>query len=178
MYGFEPIPELYDFLKQKYAGTKGVEIMPVALYDSKGTTTFQHVVSDPAYSGIRKRRYAKPDTEIRQITVETALLDDIIPETYQADLIKIDVEGAEFHVMKGAEKTIKRCKPIIIFEFGLGAADFYGSCPDAVYDFLVAECGMKLSTLKSFLDRGQFLRREEFKTIYEQGLEYYFVASA
>jgi FkbM family methyltransferase len=51
------------------------------------------------------------------VTVETITIDEysaqcgIVP-----DLIKIDVEGFEPNVIAGAEKTIKRRKPIIIFE--------------------------------------------------------------
>ena len=65
--------------------------------------------------------------------------------------MKIDVEGAEFRVMKGGVNTLKRCKPLIIFEFGMGAAEFYESSPDQLYTFLTAECSMKISTLKGYL---------------------------
>ncbi len=33
------------------------------------------------------------------------------------DLIKIDVQGSDLRAMKGAQQTIKRSKPIIIFEY-------------------------------------------------------------
>ena len=32
------------------------------------------------------------------------------------DLLKIDVEGHELQVVKGAEQTIKKCRPLIILE--------------------------------------------------------------
>jgi FkbM family methyltransferase len=48
------------------------------------------------------------DTE--QITLDSLNLNDI-------DFIKIDVEGNEFDVIKGATKTIQRNKPIIEFEY-------------------------------------------------------------
>jgi FkbM family methyltransferase len=173
--GFEPIPELYQYLTGKYSDDARVTIFPTALYDQTGTTTFQHVVNAPAYSGIKKRKYDGKNVEIEQITVETGLLDSFIPDSLHIDLIKIDVEGAEFRVMKGGIKTLRRCKPIIVFEFGLGAADFYNSKPNDLYDFLTRECGMHVSTLKGYLDHNQALTEVQFCKMFENGTEYYFV---
>lgn len=36
------------------------------------------------------------------------------------DLIKIDVEGWELEVLKGARETIKRCQPVLMIEFTQG----------------------------------------------------------
>ena len=46
--------------------------------------------------------------------VEICRLDDY--ELQQVGLIKIDVEGHEFEVLKGVEETITRCRPHIIAE--------------------------------------------------------------
>ncbi|MEI7725609.1 MAG: FkbM family methyltransferase [Bacteroidota bacterium] len=173
--GFEPIPELYQFLTAKYSGDASVAIYPTALYDQTGTTTFQHVLNAPAYSGIKKRKYDGKNVDIDQITVETGLLDHFIPDDLRIDLIKIDVEGAEFKVMKGGRSTLKRCKPVIIFEFGLGAADFYNSKPTELHSFLTKECGMQISTLKGYLDHAQSLSESQFCSMFEKGSEYYFV---
>lgn len=174
--GFEPIPELYNFLISKYSGDPHVTIKPTALYDKSGTTTFQHVLNAPAYSGIKKRKYDGMHVNIDQITVETGMLDQFIPGDLPIDLMKIDVEGAEFRVMKGGVSTIKRCKPVIIFEFGLGAADFYQSVPGQLYAFLNEECSMKISTLKGYLEREPALTEIQFCSMFEKSSEYYFVS--
>lgn len=174
--GFEPIPELYRFLTEKYSGDPLVKIYPTALYDKAGTTTFQHVLNAPAYSGIKKRRYDGKDVAIDQITVETNLLDHLIPSDLRVDLIKIDVEGAEFRVMKGAEQTLRRCTPVVIFEFGLGAADFYQANPSELYVFLTKNCGLNISTLKAFIDHAAALNEMQFCGMFQNGSEYYFVA--
>lgn len=174
--GFEPIPELYRYLVKKYSGNTRVTIYPVALYDKTGTTTFQHVLSDPAYSGIKKRSYEGKSVEIDQITVQTDELDRCIPPDLRIDLMKIDVEGAEFRVMKGGVQTIRRCRPVIIFEFGLGAADFYNSAPGELFGFLTGECGLKISTLKGFLENVPELPSDLFCEMFRKGSEYYFVA--
>jgi len=43
-------------------------------------------------------------------------LDEIIEDETRIDLLKIDVEGMEYEVLKGAKALIKKTKPIIIVE--------------------------------------------------------------
>jgi len=54
----------------------------------------------------------------KTIMVQTKKLDNILNESNikQVDLIKIDVEGAEADVLKGAINTLKKYHPRIIFE--------------------------------------------------------------
>jgi len=175
-FGFEPLPGLFRFLTEKYQSDPTVKIDATALYDKAGKTHFQFVKNAPAYSGIKRRKYDAKKVQIEQISVNTGLLDEILPPGFCPDLIKIDVEGAEYQVMKGSVETLKRCKPVVVFEFGLGAADFYQSTPDQLHHFITVECGMKISTLKGFLEGRPSLTREIFRDFFEQGREYYFVA--
>jgi FkbM family methyltransferase len=52
--------------------------------------------------------------EIERISL--CKLDDIFPEYSKIDVIKIDVEGAELSALFGAEETIQRTRPFVIFE--------------------------------------------------------------
>lgn len=45
--------------------------------------------------------------------VEVITLDSM---NIEPDFIKIDVEGREWHVLKGGEDTIRRCQPVIMLE--------------------------------------------------------------
>ena len=103
-YAFEPLPHLYEFLQDKYHG-KSITLYPIALFNTKGVTSFKYVVNAPAYSGILERNYDFPDPEINELKVETDLLDNLIPADSQIDFIKIDVEGAEFPVLQGCRKN-------------------------------------------------------------------------
>jgi FkbM family methyltransferase len=174
-YAFEPLPHLFRDLQEKYRG-KNINLYPVALFDTKGVTSFKYVVNAPAYSGIMERKYDFPNPEINDLTVDTNLLDNLIPAEVQIDFIKIDVEGAEFPVLKGGKKTICRCKPVIIFEFGIGAADHYGVEPETVYEFITSQCGLSVSTLKGYLKEKEKLTKDQFCRLYLDRLEYYFVA--
>lgn len=174
-YAFEPIPYLFEELENNYK-TKA-NIFPFALSDKDGESSFQLVKNAPAYSGIKKRRYDISNPEIEEIKVELKKLDNIIPKEDKISLIKIDVEGGEFDVLKGAIKILKRDKPIIIFECGKGASDFYGTNPKDIYNFLNNEIGLDIYTLKSFINNNQALDNEEFVEYFDNNKEYYFVAN-
>ncbi|MBK8442281.1 MAG: FkbM family methyltransferase [Sphingobacteriales bacterium] len=173
-YAFEPIPDMYKALRQKYQ-SRPCHIFDVALSDKNGETTFNYVVSNPAYSGLLKRRYDRPHEEDTTITVRTARLDDILPATTDIRLMKIDVEGAELLVLKGAEQTIRRCQPLIVFEHGLGASDYYGSTPKAVYE-LLSSCGLHINTMKNYLNGKAPLSLAAFEKNFYNQLNYYFCA--
>jgi len=52
------------------------------------------------------------------------------------DLIKIDTEGFEVQVLRGAEETIKRCRPVIIVEQKRDMGAKYGNRPKEAVDLL------------------------------------------
>lgn len=174
-FGFEPIPHFYENLKKSYPSN--CSFYQIALSDSPGETSFNYVVSNPSYSGLKKRRYDNPNEEDTKITVKTERLDSIIPEDLKIDLIKIDVEGAELLVLKGAEKIIKKYHPVIVFEHGIGGADCYDIRPEQLFDFM-ENCGMGISLLNDFLNKKPALSRSEFVRQFDDEINYYFAASS
>lgn len=173
-YAFEPLPHLYKNLKVKY--TKRAHVYPHALSDKEGTTTFQYVKSNPAYSGIKKRKYDRPSEEVIEITVDQTKLDEMIPEDIRIDLIKIDVEGGEYLVLSGSDRILKKDKPLLIFEHGKGGADHYGVTPMMVFDLLEGY-DYSIYNLGSFLNDKKTINRAEFIRQYEEEEHYYFVAN-
>jgi FkbM family methyltransferase len=173
-FAFEPIPVLFQQLELRYKGK--ATIYPYALSDTNGTSTFQFVKNAPAYSGIQKRKYNTATPDIEQINVELKTLDSILPSGIKIDLVKIDVEGGEYGVLKGALQLLKKWKPVVIFESGLGASDYYGTKPAELYIFLTVEAGLAVSTLKSFIKQGPVLSQKEFETHFNNNTEYYYVA--
>jgi len=103
-------------------------------------------------------------------------LDEIIPSDIQIDFIKIDVEGGEFGVLKGGKALLTKNKPIIIFECGLGASEFYGTKPDDLFNYITKEIGLHISLLKSFIKNSKPLTLKEFEYFYNTNKEYYFIA--
>ena len=173
-YGFEPIPDMFRALGVKYGGTN-CTIADVALSNENGTATFNHVVSNPSYSGLRKRQYDRPAEQDTTITVQTQKLDDFLPVDYRPDLIKIDVEGAEMFVLEGAITTLRKYHPVVIFEHGLGASEFYGATPEGIFD-LFAGCGMSVSLMSNWLKGLPPFTKEELSKEFHQRTNYYFIA--
>lgn len=172
-HAFEAIPALAEHLRR---GFPGVRVHAVALSDVRGETDFHLVENDPGYSGIRQRRYDRPDPLVRVIRVPVQTLDEALGDD-RVDFIKIDVEGAELQVLRGAEKTLDRWRPTIIFEHGRGAAEFYGTTPAMIHGLLVDRHRMEIRTLQGFLSGHAPLDARAFADTFERGEVWNFVAS-
>lgn len=171
-YAFEPIPAMAADLIERFPD---VTVHQVALAAAAGATQFNHVVSNPGYSGILQRRYDRPDEEIQLIEVALARLDDLLDPGDPVRLIKIDVEGAELGVLQGAERTLATWKPVVVFEFGLGASDVYGTTPGMIYAEF-AKHGLSVTLLNRWLSGADPLTLGEFEDQYHTGRNYYFLA--
>lgn len=173
-YAFEPIPQQFEYLKKTFG--KQANIFPFALGNEDKVTTFHHVISNPTYSGLQKRQY-KGQEDVLEITVQQKRLDDVIPPDKPIRLIKIDVEGGEYDVLKGAESTLQNWRPFIIFEHGIGGSDKYGVTPRDIYDFLTP-LGYKVALMKDFLaaDYVTGFTLAEFENQYNKRLNCYFIA--
>jgi FkbM family methyltransferase len=173
-FGFEPIPVLFAALQEKYRGSQ-CTILDIALSKEAGEATFNYVVSNPSYSGLQKRKYDRPDEQDTSITVHTAKMDDVLPVDLKVDLIKIDVEGGEMLVLDGARETLIKHRPIVLFEHGLGASDYYGAGPEQVYAYFEG-VGYQINTLKGWLNAGPALDKSAFEQQFFQKLNYFFIA--
>ncbi|MCZ2442868.1 MAG: FkbM family methyltransferase [Flavobacteriales bacterium] len=150
-------------------------MLNLAASNSTGVSDFNYVMSNPSYSGLKKRDYDNPREKDTTIRVKTDLLDNVIPKDISIDLIKIDVEGAELQVLEGAIEIIEKNKPIIIFEHGIGASNHYGTTPAKLFDFF-SKVSMKVSTLDNYLTNKKPLTKSEFEKQYYDRLNYYFIA--
>jgi FkbM family methyltransferase len=130
---YEPIPDLHARLSSSFPT---VDVRRAALSDVCEETEFAHVVDAPAYSGLRRRQLPANIGEVRSIPVRTERLDDVLEPGYVPALLKIDVEGAELNVLRGARRTLELHRPVVLFEHGSGGADVYGATPGELFDLL------------------------------------------
>ena len=64
-------------------------------------------------SGNRNSTLFRASHEARRETVEVRTVDELL-DGHAVDYIKLDVEGAEATALRGAEKTIARCRPSLL----------------------------------------------------------------
>lgn len=170
----EPIPTLAEKLRKRFANNKNVIVVEAAFADKMGETEFNHVESNEPYSGIKKRKYLHKNETIKKIKVKLQTLDNTVGNK-KIDLIKIDVEGAELLVLKGAVKTLAKSKPYVIFEHGKGASEYYQAKPEDVFRFF-ENAGLKINTMKRWIEKKPAYSLEMFQNAYAKHQDYYFIA--
>jgi FkbM family methyltransferase len=173
-YAFEALPHIAQKLRERFPQAN---VYPVAVSDRSGESDFQFVENDPGYSGLRRREYDRPDPKITTIRVRVVTLDEIIPRNEKIAFIKIDIEGGEFHAIKGGIETIRRGMPVIVFEADSRSTGQYGVKPEDVYFLLTDALEYDLSTMERWLKRKKPYTLEEFDKNWYQGPEFYYLAS-
>jgi FkbM family methyltransferase len=117
IYAFEPVSKTYNRLLENISlnNLTCVKTYPFAISDSNATFKI-NIGNDQNWgmSSITKHKHSSNQSEI----VKCMTLDTFCNENQvkNIDLIKIDVEGAEFKVLKGMEKIITDHKPEILIE--------------------------------------------------------------
>jgi FkbM family methyltransferase len=173
-YAFEPIPELFNLLVEEFRNN--THLFSIAVSNTKGITHFNLVQSNLAMSGLQKRSYGKNEIDYN-IEVETDCLDHIIPITEKVSLIKMDVEGAELQVIKGAIKTIEGSKPLILFECGKVGGEAYEFSAKDAFQLFEMELAYQIFLIPDWLNNKSPLAFQDFDHYYENGTEYFFLAA-
>lgn len=108
---FEPNKEAFDCLKYNIGSIKNVSVMQHAISDS---TESYEVKCENDNIGMA---YILTVDGKSTKTAFTFTIDDLLKgDELKVSFIKIDVEGCELKVLKGAEKTISIHKPVMVIE--------------------------------------------------------------
>lgn len=118
VYAFEPLEHLQSKLKKNLAlnNCSNVTVFPLALADNEEIKTIS--IDEKRWNqgtfSLSQNNTGQSEQELK------VKIGDRIAEVAQLDrldLIKIDVEGFEYQVIKGLKDTITRHRPRIIFEY-------------------------------------------------------------
>jgi FkbM family methyltransferase len=120
---FEPSKETYATLLQNAEANGGrLDARNKALGRASGRSAMEE----------RSVGNAGARTLVEGSDVEVSTLDQEVPSV---DFIKIDVEGMEIEVLRGATSLIQKSRPVVFFELNLSATRDHGSSASKLQNF-------------------------------------------
>lgn len=128
VYAVEPMPWTLDVLRANLARHEctNVEVIPVAAADTGGSMRLAFREDELSSAGLTNGSTG--------VDVDTAPLDELLPNV-TAGLVKVDVEGAEPAVLRGARKLLERSGQLLVVVEFRNAAHFRGESPEDVLGF-------------------------------------------
>ncbi|HMD39638.1 MAG TPA: FkbM family methyltransferase [Candidatus Acidoferrum sp.] len=161
IYAFEPCPSTFAILEKNLVlnDLSGVRAICAALSDRTGEASM-YVNADlkDALNSLEDPSHTDAEVVGREL-VQTITLDEFLAkeDIARVDLMKVDVEGAEMLVFRGARNLLERPDaPVILYEgYGWCTAGFHYHPVELMW--LLEACGYELFVLDS--QSGQVRRR-------------------
>lgn len=162
VYAFEPTPWNHRTLKLNVAKNHlEHKVVPfeLALGDFNGQACIRGI-PESGWGGSSIHRGPKPGE--KKINVQVAKGDDLIAtrRLKRPAIIKIDVEGFEFEVLRGFERTLQNDRPALFLELHPEYLRQTGKTEADVHDFLAG-----MGYQRRF--RKKWTHGEQYQTIYE-----------
>jgi FkbM family methyltransferase len=141
---FEPLTEMFDLLNTNVALNedfkKNIVTIKCGLSDSVEEVPI-YTSGNAGIDGLHEGLPTIFKTDSRNIFVENIKLDTLDNQVEKSalskvDWIKIDVEGAELKVLRGAKKTIKRFHPALLLECNKDTSLAGGYTQESIFQFL------------------------------------------
>lgn len=116
---FEPNPEAFELLRTRLGQRPETHLHQLAVGE-KHATTLLNITRGSGLSSLLdpgenlRVQYAPAADVINQLPVKVVPLDEAISDDTIVDLMKIDVQGFEHSVLRGAQETLKRTRAVLI----------------------------------------------------------------
>jgi FkbM family methyltransferase len=151
---YEPLPEHAARLAREFPQ---VDVRNAAVSDHAGEATFHRVRGRDTRSSLSRLDFG--DDELEPFPVRLEALDDALPADLAPALIKIDVEGAEEQVLRGAAETLARHRPTVVLEHNASAHHF-GTSSETIHGLLL-DAGLRVFDIDGDgpYERSEFARR-------------------
>ena len=144
---FEPSREMLPLLRRNLELSRAgnVTVHPFGLSDQASRGHLQ-----VAIDGNPGSAYFVEGSDAAVDAIETRRLDDVLATVPRVDFLKIDVEGYELRVLRGAEALLRRHRPAVLFEVNEGALVRGGTSGREVCEYMLG-LGYRLH----WLERGR-----------------------
>jgi FkbM family methyltransferase len=153
----EPLPYKAAWLRGKFPG---VEVHQVALGEAESDVSFHYNPRHSGFSGLKAHGEGQTDT----ITVRCRRLDDLVAPGTPIGFVKVDVEGGEYGVFRGARRLLGEGQPVLLFECTRSGLSAFGVSASQVYSLLVDELGYRIFLLGDALSDGPPLDLPAFES--------------
>jgi FkbM family methyltransferase len=140
--GFEPNPALLTALRRTAASTPWMTLEEVGLSDTAGVADL-HIGASHEKSSLGDWLRDHDGEHTRRVPVTLRRIDDLVAQGLpRPDVVKVDVEGNELRVFRGAREVLDRADaPILLYESNVYAAPYAtGEPANAATRFLAREC--------------------------------------
>jgi FkbM family methyltransferase len=112
---FEPIPDLVKALRRR---CPKADVRALALSDRVGTAEFRYLPDRPALSSLLVRPDREAGEAVQDLQVPVDTLDNVVAGSPRVEFLKVDVEGAELDLFRGARRVLTVDRPVVVFECG------------------------------------------------------------
>jgi FkbM family methyltransferase len=138
IYAFEPVPATFARLKEHIALNGATNIIPVpfALFDREGR---MEMWVDEEWHG-EKSFFRQPKKKSMPLLVPVTTIDLFVNREgiERVDAIKLDAEGAELAIVRGADQTLRRDKPLLMVEINETTLTAAKTTPDELFATIVS----------------------------------------
>ena len=119
VHAFEPQKDVIEVLRSALEATPGVHLVNAAVSDAPGWATVRvpkilGIAPEPARASIQS--VPTPNGPPSAGTVQLVTLDDYCAGFERLDFVKVDAEGHDAAVLRGARRTLSRYRPIVQVE--------------------------------------------------------------
>jgi FkbM family methyltransferase len=141
IFSFEPSPEVFELLSINTRSLTSIRAIQCAVGNVDGSATFVAQGASTSASLLeditRINQHYAPQTPLRKVAVDIRRTDTLVAELeFKPCLAKIDVEGFELEVLKGASTLLSSSRPTLIVEIHPLQLKLSGGSEELLFQFL------------------------------------------
>ena len=140
VFSFEPSPDVFNVLSANIRGLNSVRAIQCGVGSADTVAAFAAQGASSSASFVEEvtkiNQHYLPETPIRKVEVKIRKVDTLVNEIGWPHLAKIDVEGFELEVLKGATGLLSTARPTLIMEIHPPQLNLTGGNEASLFQFL------------------------------------------